>query len=125
MSTSYEIGTEWKFFNYRLDLDFTYYRTNTKNQLLKMPSSAGALYKFYYVNAGNIQNEGVELTLAVNSGYEQRFPLEKHIQFLYQQKQNYITTQRAQIIRLWRRRNEYDVHDENCGRGFSRRYLRK
>ena len=20
---------------------------------------------------------------------------------------------------------EYDVHDENCGRGFSRRYLRK
>lgn len=30
MSTSYEIGTEWRFFNYRLDFDITYYRTNTK-----------------------------------------------------------------------------------------------
>ena len=37
----------------------------TKNQLLKMPSFAGSPYKYYYVNAGNIQNEGVELTLGV------------------------------------------------------------
>lgn len=65
MSTSWEIGTEWKFFNYRLDFDFTWYQTNTKNQLFTLPSSAGATYKYYYVNAGNIQNRGVELSLGV------------------------------------------------------------
>ncbi len=63
MSTSYELGTEWKFFDYRLDFDFTYYKTNTKNQLFTLPSSAGAEYKYYMVNAGNIQNEGFEITL--------------------------------------------------------------
>ena len=65
MSTSFEVGTEWKFFNYRLDLDFTYYKTNTKNQLFTLPSSAGAAYKYYYVNAGNIQNQGVEISLGI------------------------------------------------------------
>lgn len=65
MSTSYEVGTEWKFFNYRLDLDFTYYRTNTRNQLFTLPSSAGAAYKYYFVNAGNIQNQGVEVSLGI------------------------------------------------------------
>lgn len=65
LSTSIEFGTEWKFFNYRLDFDFTYYRTTTKNQLLRMPSSAGADYKYYYVNASKIRNSGVEITLGI------------------------------------------------------------
>ncbi|MCD8194648.1 MAG: TonB-dependent receptor, partial [Tannerellaceae bacterium] len=62
-SNSFEIGTEWKFFNYRLDFDLTLYRTNTRNQLFKLPSLAGAAYKYYYVNAGNIQNQGIELSI--------------------------------------------------------------
>lgn len=63
MSESYELGTEWKFFDYRLDLDLTFYKTNTKNQLFTLPSSAGANYKYYYVNAGDIQNLGVEMSV--------------------------------------------------------------
>lgn len=63
VSISYELGTEWKFFHSRLDLDLTFYKTNTKNQLFTLPSSAGAMYKYYYVNAGDIQNMGVELSL--------------------------------------------------------------
>lgn len=65
MSTSWEVGTEWKFFNYRVDFDFTYYKTNTKNQLFTLPSSAGATYKYYYVNAGDIRNQGIEASLGV------------------------------------------------------------
>lgn len=63
LSSSYEVGMEWKFFNQRLDLDFTYYKTATKNQLLTLPSSAGALYKYYLVNAGKIENKGFEITI--------------------------------------------------------------
>ena len=62
ISNSIEVGTEWKFFDYRMDVDLTFYKTNTKNQLFSLPSSAGAAYKYYFVNAGNIQNMGVELT---------------------------------------------------------------
>lgn len=63
MSASYEIGTEWKFFQYRLELDLSWYKTNTKNQLFTLPSSAGATYKYYFVNAGNIENRGLEIAL--------------------------------------------------------------
>lgn len=65
MSTSWEVGTEWKLFDYRLDFDFTFYKTNTKNQLFTLPSSAGATYKYYYVNAGNIRNQGIEACVGV------------------------------------------------------------
>lgn len=63
MSASYELGTEWKFFQYRLDIDLSWYKTNTKNQLFTLPSSAGATYKYYFVNAGNIENRGVEISV--------------------------------------------------------------
>lgn len=61
MNNSFEIGTEWRFFSHRLFFDFTFYKTNTKNQLFILPSSVGAAYKYYYVNAGNIQNKGLEI----------------------------------------------------------------
>jgi len=65
-STSLELGTEWRLFNNRLEVDFTFYKTNTKNQLFTLPSSAGASYRYYHVNAGNIENRGIELTLGAN-----------------------------------------------------------
>lgn len=63
ISSSYEAGTEWKFFSSRLGIDFTWYQTETKNQLLLMPNPAGSLYAYRYVNAGKIRNRGFELTV--------------------------------------------------------------
>ncbi|MFI3333042.1 MAG: SusC/RagA family TonB-linked outer membrane protein [Rikenellaceae bacterium] len=63
ISSSYEFGLEVKFFDNRLGLDVTAYQTDTKNQLLMMPNSAGSLYAYRYVNAGLIRNKGVEVTL--------------------------------------------------------------
>lgn len=62
-TTSIEFGTEWRFFGSRLELDFTYYKTNTKDQLFSLPAPSGSKYNTYYVNAGNIQNTGVEVML--------------------------------------------------------------
>ena len=62
MSLSVEVGTEWKFFDSRLHIDFTYYQTHTKNQFFKLPAKDGDEYAYRYVNAGNIQNTGVECT---------------------------------------------------------------
>lgn len=63
MTKSLEFGTEWKFLNNRIDFDFTFYKTNTTNQLFTMPAPAGSSYSNYYINAGDIQNKGFEIVL--------------------------------------------------------------
>ncbi len=63
-TSSIEFGTEWRFFENRLDFDFTYYKTNTKDQLFNLPAPSGSEFNTYYVNAGNIENKGVEIMLS-------------------------------------------------------------
>lgn len=60
---SWEFGTEWKFLNNRIDFDFTFYKTNTTNQLFTLPAPAGSGYSHYYINAGDIENRGFEIVL--------------------------------------------------------------
>jgi TonB-linked SusC/RagA family outer membrane protein len=62
---SLETGFETKFFNSHISVDFTYYKTNTYNQLFTLPAPATSGYSQYYVNAGNIQNEGYEVSLGI------------------------------------------------------------
>ncbi|MCW3467152.1 SusC/RagA family TonB-linked outer membrane protein [Chitinophaga nivalis] len=57
---SLEVGTEWRFFDNRLSADVTYYKTNTRNQTMKIDASAASFFESFYINAGNIQNQGVE-----------------------------------------------------------------
>lgn len=63
MTYSIEVGTEWRFLQSRLGINATYYRTNTRNQFFKLPALSGDRFAYRYVNAGNIQNEGWEVTL--------------------------------------------------------------
>ena len=60
---SLELGTEWSFFNSRFGLAFSYYKTNSKNQLFSVAVPASAGFATQYLNAGNIQNSGLELML--------------------------------------------------------------
>lgn len=63
MANSFEVGTEWHFFKNRLGIDVTYYNTTTKNQVMKiaLPYSSGVQNK--WINAGVINNQGIELQL--------------------------------------------------------------
>ena len=64
ISTSIEFGTEWKFFNNRFGIDFTWYRTDTKNQLLRVANPAGSLYAFPIISMQvKFVTTGIELTL--------------------------------------------------------------
>ena len=62
-TNSAEVGTEAHFFGNRLSLDFTYYNTQTTNQILTigLPGSSG--YTSKHINAGKIKSHGVELML--------------------------------------------------------------
>ncbi len=60
---SYEAGTEWKFLNNRLSLDLTWYKTNTRNQYFDFAAPLGSGLSRFFVNAGNIENKGIEIAL--------------------------------------------------------------
>lgn len=58
---SWEIGADLRFFDSRLNLDFTYYSTRTNDQILTLPISESTGYTSAIVNAGEITNKGVEI----------------------------------------------------------------
>ena len=62
-TNSFELGLEMKFFNGRLGLDFTYYNQLSKDQIIGLASSSTSGYNYRLVNAGEIENKGIELAL--------------------------------------------------------------
>lgn len=63
LTTSLEFGFDGRFFDNRLGLDVTFYKTNSVNQVLILPLAPASGFSNQYINAGNIENAGVELTL--------------------------------------------------------------
>jgi len=61
---SWEAGIELHGFDNRLSLDVAFYRKNTYNQILKIAIPPATGYEYELVNAGNIRNQGWEVTLA-------------------------------------------------------------
>ena len=61
--TSWEIGVDYRMFANRIGADLTFYKENTRNQIMSvsLPSASGV--SSAYINAGNIQNMGIELAL--------------------------------------------------------------
>jgi len=65
ISTAYEVGADVRFFNNRLGLDATYYFTSSENQILPQELSITSGYSSRVINAGLIENRGVELSLNI------------------------------------------------------------
>jgi len=65
ITTSYEAGLDWRFFNNRFGFNLTYYFTKTKDQLLLIGTPPASLFDQKYINAGLIENKGIELTTDV------------------------------------------------------------
>lgn len=61
---SVEAGIELSTFQGRLGLDLALYKTNTVNQILPVSVSFATGYSSKYVNAGELENKGVELRLS-------------------------------------------------------------
>lgn len=64
ITRSTEIGVELSFFKNRLHFDYAYYTNNSFNQILspRGPQSTG--YIFCSINAGNVYNKGMELSIS-------------------------------------------------------------
>ncbi|MBY5957372.1 SusC/RagA family TonB-linked outer membrane protein [Membranicola marinus] len=60
---SWEVGIDARMFENRLGIDFSYYKSNATRQLINIPLNPLSGYNSKKVNAGNIENKGVELTI--------------------------------------------------------------
>ena len=86
---SWELGVNAKFLGNRINLDMTFYRSNTFNQTFYVDASASSGYKNNIVQTGNIQNQGIELAL----GYSDTFDKVKvSTNFTYTLNQNKIVS---------------------------------
>ncbi|MCQ2268614.1 MAG: SusC/RagA family TonB-linked outer membrane protein [Bacteroidaceae bacterium] len=67
ISTSYEIGTEFRLFNNRFWGDINYYTKDTKNQILNLNVAPQSGFQSRQINAGLIRNNGIEVSLGVTA----------------------------------------------------------
>ncbi|CAC9974667.1 SusC/RagA family TonB-linked outer membrane protein [Flavobacterium panici] len=63
---STEIGLEASFWKNRLHFDAAYYNTNSFDQILEIKTTASSGYNSQLINAGKINNRGIELQLDGN-----------------------------------------------------------
>lgn len=63
-STSFEIGTELGFLGNRIMLNATYYTKNSIDQIVDVTVTAASGYTSRFMNAGEISNKGIEITLS-------------------------------------------------------------
>ncbi|WP_343565593.1 SusC/RagA family TonB-linked outer membrane protein [Sphingobacterium sp.] len=62
-TSSWETGINLQLFKNRLGLDLTYYNNNSRNQILAVPVSSSFGYEGKWLNAGRINNKGIEIVL--------------------------------------------------------------
>ena len=60
---SWEIGAELRFFGGRLGLDYTYYNSETVNQIAAPRLAQSTGYIFLTINSGSVKNKGMELMI--------------------------------------------------------------
>ncbi len=86
IQTSFEVGTEWQFFNNRLGFDIGYYKTNTKDQFMtflagNQVSPSGETADFFAINAGDFENSGIEVSITATPIQKEDFSWDTSINF--------------------------------------------
>lgn len=59
---SFEFGVEMAFLQNRIGFDATYYKLNSVDQIVPVPVSTATGYDYKVINAGEIQNQGIEIS---------------------------------------------------------------
>ena len=83
IQTAWEIGTELRFLNGRLGLDWTYYHSSTKNQIASPRLSNAGGYIMMSINSGSVINEGMEVSLTGKPFDGKDFKWESTLNFSY------------------------------------------
>lgn len=90
-TTSTELGTELAFFKHRIRLDLSLYNINSINQILAVDVSPSTGYKKKLMNAGKINNKGLEIQLGVTPVKKEDFQWDININF---------ATNKSKVVKL-------------------------
>lgn len=63
-AVEFEVGTEMRLFNNRLNLDITYYNKKSRNEILSAPASTTSGYSGAILNIGELRNKGWEVLVS-------------------------------------------------------------
>lgn len=80
---SWEIGGEFRFLKGRIGLDYTYYHSQTKNQIGQPRLAQSGGFIFSTLNAGTVINKGMEIALTGKPIMNENFGWETMINFSY------------------------------------------
>ena len=62
-TTTIELGTELRFLQNRIGLDFTWYKLNSRDQIIPVFVSPTTGFTEVVINAGEVENKGIEIVL--------------------------------------------------------------
>lgn len=82
-TNSLEVGFDGTFFQNRLNVNLTYYKTNTKNQFFSISAPWETGLRNRYVNAGDVQNQGFEVSLGWYNQFTDNFSWSTNLNFAY------------------------------------------
>ena len=80
---SFEVGFDGTFFQNRLTIGLTYYKTNTKNQFFSVAAPYESGLRNRYVNAGNVENQGFEFSAGWYQQFNDDFSWSTDLNFSY------------------------------------------
>ncbi|CAL1518102.1 SusC/RagA family TonB-linked outer membrane protein [Chitinophaga sp. MM2321] len=98
-----EVGTELRFWNNRIGVDFAWYTSKSTDLLIPVKLSSATGYEDYYTNAGSIRNRGIELSL--------NGTLIKSKQFQWDMRINY-STNKNEVLSIGKGLQEVVVGDQ-------------
>jgi hypothetical protein len=65
ITTEFELGTDMRFFNNRVQIDFAYYHRTITDLIFSVSQAASSGYASQVMNLGKMRNKGVELGLSI------------------------------------------------------------
>ncbi|HVY75971.1 MAG TPA: SusC/RagA family TonB-linked outer membrane protein [Puia sp.] len=83
IQTSWEIGGEFRFLHGRIGLDYTYYHSQTQNQIAQPRLSNASGYILTAINSGSVINKGMEIALTGKPIVEKDFSWDVMLNFSY------------------------------------------
>lgn len=117
-SRSLETGFDVRFLENRIGVDFTYYRTRSENQILNVPLTITSGYSARVINAGLIENKGIEVMLNVIPVKTHAFEWSMNLNFSRNRsmvKELYSDPESGQEIRNYVMANRYVTVEARVG----------
>jgi len=95
MTTEYEVGLNLALLKNRINIDFSFYNRETKDQIFTLPVDPATGYSYMVTNFGNVRNRGIELL--VNTTPIQTKDFRWDLGFNFSKNQNKVLSMPASV----------------------------